>query len=68
MIIPVLSCKECKFEGLNTDPFENAKAFDELAYTLMRCLKIQGMPSSIGLLQDLDCIPENKRHMVKKKY
>ena len=28
IICPILSCKDCNVDGLNLNPYENAKAFD----------------------------------------
>ena len=66
IICPVLSCKDCKIDGLIKDPHLNAKAFDEEGYRLLTALRIQGISKMTGIIQDLQEIPQNKQSLVKK--
>ncbi len=68
IVCPILSCKNCNVEGISVDPFENAKAFDENGYKLLSCLRIIGLPKTVGILQDLELIAEKKRVQVKKLF
>jgi len=60
----VLSCKNADQSTLLLNPFENAKAFDELGYAMLTCLRAQGFPTVIGVLQDLELINTNKQAQV----
>lgn len=64
IICPVLSCKDCKIEGLIKDPHSNAKAFDDEGYKLLTSLRIQGISKMAGIIQDLDVIPSAKQPLV----
>lgn len=64
IICPVLSCKDCKIEGLIKDPHSNAKAFDDEGYRLLTALRIQGISKMMGIIQDLDFIPQAKQSLV----
>ena len=46
------------------DPFEYAKAFDELGYKMLSSLRAQGLPNVIGVLQDLELIASSKQSAV----
>ena len=46
------------------DPFEYAKAFDELGYKMLSSLRAQGLPNVIGVLQDLELMASSKQSAV----
>jgi len=68
IVCPVLSCKGCSLEGMNLNPFENAKAFDRDSYELITCMKAQGLPQTVCILQDLETIPQKKAAQVKNLF
>ena len=51
-------------ENLVLDPHEHAKAFDELGYTMLEYMRSQGVPTTVGVLQDLNLLPQNKQNIV----
>jgi len=68
IVCVIQSCKEAEQSTLLLDPFEHAKAFDELGYQMLTCLRAQGLPTVVGVLQDLELINVNKQNQVKKIY
>jgi pre-rRNA-processing protein TSR1 len=62
----VLSCKNVEQNTLVLDPFEHAKAFDEFGYQMLSCMRTQGEPACIGILQDLEVVNPAKQPTVKK--
>ncbi len=54
-------------DGLALDPFENAKAFDEEGYNLLSCLRAQGLPKMMGIIQDYELLAESKKNKVEIK-
>jgi hypothetical protein len=61
-----LSCKDADQSNILLDPFQNAKAFDELGYQMLKYMRYQGQPSIVGVLQDLESIQPNKQASIKK--
>lgn len=68
LVIAVMSCKHTNVGGLSKDPFEHAKAIDELGYRALHLIRSQGMPSLIGVLQHLESISSSKQSQVKKLF
>ncbi|EGR34439.1 ribosome biogenesis protein, putative [Ichthyophthirius multifiliis] len=68
IICPVLSCKDTNLEKLNLDPYNNANAFSDWGYKILSALKIQGLPSTVQVLQNIASIPQNKQKEVKKLF
>ncbi|EAR91270.3 carboxy-terminal domain transketolase (macronuclear) [Tetrahymena thermophila SB210] len=68
IVCPVLSCKDANLEKLNLDPYNNANAFDEWGYKILSALRLQGLPSTISVLQDVNTIPQGKQKDVKKLF
>lgn len=68
IICPVLSCKDCNADRINLDPYSQSNAFDELGYSMLRCLRAQGLPASFCVLQDANIFPDIKRKNVKKLF
>jgi len=64
IICAVLSCKNADQSNILLNPFENAKAFDELGYAMLTCLRAQGFPTMVGVLQDLELINTGKQSQV----
>lgn len=60
----VLSCKDVEKEALVLDPHAHAKAFDQEGYDMLECLRSQGMPNIVGVLQDIDVLPQGKQNTV----
>lgn len=60
IVCPILSCAECHSDKTNLNPYDNANAFDDFAYRVMSCLRIQGLPATVNILQDLEKHPKNK--------
>ena len=68
ILITVMSCKNTIISGLKQDPFANAKAIDETGYRALSLVRSQGMPTLLGVLQHVECIPSNKQSYVKKLF
>lgn len=66
IVVMCLSCKDADQSNILLDPFQNAKAFDELGYQMLKYMRYQGQPSIVGVLQDLDSIQPNKQASIKK--
>jgi len=68
IIVVVMSCKNTNVSGVKADPFEHAKAIDEVGYRALSLIRSQGMPSLIGVLQHLEAISSSKQAYVKKLF
>lgn len=68
IVCPVLSCRDTNIEKLNLDPYNNANAFDEWGYKMLSALRVQGIPSTISVLQDIESIPAARQKEVKKLF
>lgn len=68
VIVPVLSCKQTNLEGMNLNPYENAKAFDDIGYEQINALRQQGVLNSVCVLQDVAELPHNKQDKVVKLF
>ncbi|KRX00267.1 hypothetical protein PPERSA_10766 [Pseudocohnilembus persalinus] len=68
IVCPILSCADCKLEETNLDPYGKAGAFDDYAYRVMSCLRLQGMPPTINILQDSQMFQGDKKNKVKKLF
>jgi pyruvate dehydrogenase E1 component beta subunit/pre-rRNA-processing protein TSR1 len=51
IVCPILSCSACEVDKVNLDPYTHANAFDEFGYRMLSCLRAQGLPASMCLLQ-----------------
>ena len=60
----VLSCKDVEQATVLLDPFEHAKAFDEFGYHMLTCMRAQGLPTVVGVLQDLELVNAGKQASV----
>jgi pre-rRNA-processing protein TSR1 len=40
IICPVLSCKDCKVDKLNLDPYIESNAYDDIGYNLLSLLRL----------------------------
>ena len=49
-VLVIMSCKHTNVGGVKQDPFEEAKAIDEIGYRALSLIRSQGMPSLIGVL------------------
>ena len=49
-VLVIMSCKHTNVGGVKQDPFEHAKAIDEIGYRALSLVRSQGMPSLIGVL------------------
>ena len=68
IVVVSLSCKKTNVNGIKQDPFEHAKAIDEVGYRALSLIRSQGMPSLIGVLQHLEHISSSKHSYVKKLF
>jgi len=68
IVVVALSCKKTNVNGIKQDPFEHAKAIDELGYRALSLIRSQGMPSLIGVLQHLEFVSSSKHSYVKKLF
>ena len=68
IIVPILNCEKCKVEGMSLDPLNQANAFDEKAYDLLKALRIQGMPSVLALIQGIDAFSGAIKQKVTNNY
>lgn len=68
LVIVGMSCKQTNVTGLKQDPFEHAKAIDELGYRALQLIRQQGMPSMIGVLQHIENVSSSKHSYVKKLF
>jgi pre-rRNA-processing protein TSR1 len=68
IVVVSLSCKKTNVNGIKQDPFEHAKAIDELGYRALSLIRSQGMPSLIGVLQHLEFVSSSKHSYVKKLF
>ena len=68
LVVVVMSCKHTNVSGLKSDPFEHAKAIDEIGYRALTLLRSQGMLSLIGVLQHLEHVSSSKHSQVKKLF
>ena len=68
LVIGVMSCRYTQVGGLKQDPFEHAKAIDEIGYRALHLVRSQGMPSLIGVLQHVEYISSSKQSQVKKLF
>jgi hypothetical protein len=68
IVVVAMSCKKTNVNGLKHDPFEHAKAIDELGYRALSLIRSQGMPSLIGVLQHLEHVSSSKHSYVKKLF
>lgn len=68
LVVGVMSCKFTNVGGLKSDPFEHAKAIDEIGYRALFMMRSQGMPSLVGVLQHLEQISSSKHSQVKKLF
>jgi hypothetical protein len=50
LVIAVMSCKKTNVSGVKQDPFEHAKAIDELGYRALSLIRSQGLTNLIGVL------------------
>lgn len=64
----VLSCKNVEQSSVLLDPFEHARAYDELGYAMLTCMRTQGLPTVVGILQDLELIQTGKQAAVLFEY
>jgi uncharacterized Fe-S cluster-containing MiaB family protein len=53
IICPILSCKSTNIQGMNLNPYEEAKAFDENGYTILNMVRTLGVPTTVGIIQHL---------------
>ena len=51
IICPVLSCKSTNTQGMNLDPHESGRAFDDVGYTILNMLRTFGVPTTVGVIQ-----------------
>ena len=65
IILFTFSCKEAKADKVRDDPDEFANAIDETGYKILNLLRVQGIPSSIGILQHIEMIPQKRRTQIK---
>ena len=68
IVVVSMSCKKTNVNGIKQDPFEHAKAIDELGYRALSLIRSQGMPSLIGVLQHLEFVSSSKQSYVKKLF
>lgn len=68
IVILVHSCKETNVTTVKEDPFEHAKAIDEIGYRAISLIRSQGLPQLIGCLQHLEHISSSKQAFVKKVF
>ena len=68
IVVVSMSCKKTNVNGVKQDPFEHAKAIDELGYRALSLIRSQGMPSLIGVLQHIENISSIKHSYVKKLF
>lgn len=68
IVVVSMSCKKTNVNGVKQDPFEHAKAIDELGYRALSLIRSQGMPSLIGVLQHIEHISSIKHSYVKKLF
>lgn len=61
IVCPILSCKSTNTQNMNLDPHSAGGAFDNTGYLLLNMIRSLGVPSSIGIIQDLDA-HEAKHH------
>ena len=68
IVVVAFSCKNTNVSGVKADPFEHAKAIDEIGYRALSLIRSQGMPSLIGVLQHIEAISSSKQSYVKKLF
>lgn len=68
LVIAVMSCKKTNVSGVKQDPFEHAKAIDELGYRALSLIRSQGLTNLIGVLQHIEHVSSSKHSMVKKLF
>lgn len=66
IVCVTLSCKDVEQSSVSLDPFEHARAFDEMGYAMLTVMRAQGFPTVVGVIQDLEAIAANKQATVKK--
>ena len=59
-LLVVMSCKNTDVSGVKQDPFEHAKAIDEIGYRALNLVRSQGMPCLLGVLQHVESISSSK--------
>ena len=67
-LLVVMSCKNTDVSGVKQDPFEHAKAIDEIGYRALNLVRSQGMPCLLGVLQHVESISSSKQSQVKKLF
>ena len=65
IVCVTLSCKDAEQSSVLLDPFEHARAFDEMGYAMLTVMRAQGFPTVVGILQDLETIASSKQAAVK---
>lgn len=68
MVLVAMSCRNTNVTHVKQDPFEHAKAIDELGYRALSLIRSQGMPQMIGVLQHIEFISSSKHSYVKKLF
>lgn len=68
LVVVIMSCQQTNINGVKQDPFEHAKAIDELGYRALSLIRSQGMPSLIGVLQHLEHQSSSKHSQIKRLF
>jgi pre-rRNA-processing protein TSR1 len=68
MVLCVMSCRRTNVQNVKQDPFQHAKAIDEIGYRALSLIRSQGMPSLIGVLQHLEHQSSSKHSQVKRLF
>ena len=61
IICPILSCKSTNTQGMNLNPYEEGKAFDDTGYTILNMVRTLGVPTTVGVIQHLE-FHDRKHH------
>jgi hypothetical protein len=68
VIIFVSSCKNVDASNWKLDPDKYSPSIDELGYKILSMIRAQGIPTHMGVIQDLDLINAKYRTDIKKLF